>query len=372
MIRKKVVFFIESFSGGGAERVLLTVLRNLDMTKFEVTVLVINDCGVYSCDFHELGVRVVSVLSSSSALLNKIKYKLVYNILPPELAVKWLLRGIEADTYVSFIEGYCTKTFARLPKEKRKIAWVHSDLDSFPWTIEKGIYRSKHEEIGDYQRYDEVIGVSQQVTDMLVDKYGLGSALTIYNPIDENRIKQLSTAGNPRLDHSAFNIVSVGRLTRPKGYDRLIGLMPRMLKSNPALRLYIIGEGEERQALEYYIEQLNLQKYVKLLGFSDNPYALMKNMDLFVCSSIAEGFSLVIAEAMIVGLPVVSMECAGPNELLGNGEYGILCPTFDELGEAIVKVSTDAALMQSLRDKALERSRYFNTSSTVRQIESIL
>ena len=150
MIRKKVVFFIESFSGGGAERVLLTVLRNLDMTKFEVTVLVINDCGVYSCDFHELGVRVVSVLSSSSALLNKIKYKLVYNILPPELAVKWVLRSLEAGTFGLFFGGYWTKTVCWVPKGKRQVAWVHIGFGFFPLAIGKGIFRRKPGGIGGF------------------------------------------------------------------------------------------------------------------------------------------------------------------------------------------------------------------------------
>ncbi len=372
MSRKKVLFFIESFSGGGAERVLLTVLRNIDMAKFEVTILVVSDSGVYRRDFHELGVKIVPVLDNSLNTLNNIKYKLVYNLLPPKLTVKWLLKDIEADTYVAFIEGFCTKVFAKLPKNKRKITWVHIDLDAFPWTIEKGIYRDKNEEINTYHNYDNVIGVSQQVTEMLANKYGLHSAQTIYNPIDEDRIRRLSVNDNIDIDKEYFNMVSVGRLTKQKGYDKLIGLMPEMLSSNPQLRLYIIGEGEERQNLEDNIERLNLQKQVKLLGFMDNPYSLMKEMDLFVCSSIAEGFSLVIAEAMIVGLPVVSMECAGPSELLGNGEYGMLCRTFKELDQTILRVSTDSDLLQSLKNKAQTRSRHFNTTSIIRQIESIL
>lgn len=372
-MKKKVVFFIESFSGGGAERVLLTILRNLDMTKFDVIVLVVSNSGVYSREFHALDVKIVSILGNRTSILNKVKYKLVYNLLPPEIAIKWVLKGINANTYVSFIEGYCTKLFSRLPKTTRKLAWVHIDLDAFPWTIAKGIYRDKREEIDTYHCYDKVIGVSQQVSNMLVDKYGIQAAQTIYNPIDEDRIKTCSSdISHEEIDKRFFNLVSVGRLTMQKGYDKLIQLMPYMLSVNPNLHLYIIGEGEARQKLEDDIKRLNLQDHVRLLGFMDNPYSMMKNMDLFVCSSIAEGFSLVIAEAMIVGLPVVSMKCAGPNELLDMGKYGILCSTFDDLRNSILKVSKDSNLLDALKEKAKERSRFFNTASIVKQIESIL
>ena len=95
-------------------------------------------------------------------------------------------------------------------------------------------------------------------------------------------------------------------------------------------------------------------------------------MDLFVCSSIAEGFSLVIAEAMTVGLPIVSMACAGPKELLDFGKYGILCNSYSDLAQAIGEISNNPSLQAALRDKAVTRSRMFNTVNTIHQIEALL
>lgn len=372
-MKKRVVFFIESFSGGGAERVLLTILRNIDRERFDITVLVMSDTGVYSAIFHALGIDIIPVMNSKVSILNKIKYKLLYNLLPARIAAKWILQNIKADTFVAFIEGYCTKILSAISNCKKKIAWAHIDLETFPWTIEKGIFKDVDEESKAYHNYDLVIGVSNSVTDMLTNRYKLERVKTIYNPIDEQRIQKLASEFCPlSINRNKFNIVSVGRLTRQKGYDKLIALMPAIVAVNPDVRLYIVGEGEERSAIESLIRDLDLGDYVILTGFMDNPYSLMREMDLFVCSSVAEGFSLVIAEAMTVGLPIVSMECAGPNELLGNGKYGVLCSTYGQLAQNIIALSRDKELVQHLRRKSLKRSEDFNTAQIVKSIESIL
>lgn len=371
--RRKVLFFIESFSGGGAERVLLTILRNIDRERFDITVLVMSDTGVYSADFHASGVEIIPILNSNIQFWNKIKYKLLYYLLPANIACKWVLRGLKADTYVAFIEGYCTKLFSKISNTVKTIAWLHCDLAKLPWTIEKGIFRIVEEEREAYNQYNNVIGVSESVTEMLKTKYRLKNVKTIYNPIDEYRIKRLSDEPcKLYIDKDMFNIVSVGRLTLPKGYDKLIGLMPGILALNPQIKLYIVGDGEDRPQLEAEIHKLGLDESVILTGFMDNPYSLMKEMNLFVCSSVAEGFSLVIAEAMTVGLPIVSMECAGPNELLGNGKYGVLCSTYGQLAQNIIALSRDKELVQHLRRKSLKRSEDFNTAQIVKSIESIL
>lgn len=370
---KRIVFFIESFSGGGAERVLYTILCHLNHERFDITVLVLNDVGVYREPFHALGLKIARVINSQFGLINSIKYKLLYRLLPTSVAYQWIMAGLKADTYVAFVEGYCTKLLSHLPKRKRKLAWVHIDLDSFPWTIEKDIFKNKKEEIAAYSKYDEVIGVSNEVTEIMLTKYQCSNAITIYNPIDESRITKMAKQTSPvEVDNTMFNIVSVGRLTHQKGYGYLIDMMPELLSANPKIRLYIVGEGEERWVLEQKINKLDLHGRVMLTGFLDNPYSLMGKMDLFVCSSVAEGFSLVIAEAMICGLPVVSMECAGPRELLGDGRYGILCKTHNHLATEIVRLSQDSSSLATLRDKANKRAAYFNTAKTIRQIENIL
>lgn len=372
MIKKRIVFFIESFSGGGAERVLLTILRNINLQRFDVTVLVMCDTGVYSKDFHKLDVKIISVIGSKLPLFDKIKYKLLYQYLSSTWALKWILKGIKADTYIAFIEGYCTKIFAALPQSFNKIAWVHTDLKSFPWPIEKCIFQNKKEEQRAYHKFKKVIGVSQLASNVMREHYDV-QAETLYNPIDEKRIISLAQNGELlKVDKSKFNIISIGRLTHAKGYDKLLEIMPDLVVVNPNIKLYIIGEGEERRALEKQIDQLGISGHVTLTGFMSNPYSLMSKMDLFVCSSRAEGFSLVIAEAMITGLPVVSMDCAGPNELLGYGQYGKICKSYEELRDSIIELSINADKLKVLCEASKERAKFFNTQNIIQQIEAIL
>ena len=373
MTRKRIVFFVESFSGGGAERALLTILKALDLTKFEPVVLVVSDVGVQRDHFHNLGVEIIEVCPNLDSFIGKLRYKLLYSILPPYLACRWICKGINAEAFVAFVEGYCTKIFSRLPSAKNKIAWVHTDLKTFPWPIQKRIYDNLNEEKAAYRKYDSVIGVSETASAVMRSLYGIENTVTVYNPIAEDLILEMKGVQSEiDVDHGSFNIISVGRLTAAKGYDRLISIMPRLLSVNPRIKLYIVGEGEDRDLLEKQIERLGLKDKVFLPGFLHNPYALMNKMDLFVCSSIAEGFSLVIAEAMTVGLPIVSMACAGPKELLDFGKYGILCNSYSDLAQAIGEISNNPSLQAALRDKAVTRSRMFNTVNTIHQIEALL
>ncbi|MDE6272745.1 MAG: glycosyltransferase [Muribaculaceae bacterium] len=371
MKRKIVVFFIESFEGGGAERVLLSILRNIDRKRILPKVLVLTDFGKQRDEFHKLEIPIKSIITSNS-ILQRIKYKLLYKVLPSWLAAKWIISGVEGDTYVAFVEGYCTRIFSKISK-RRKVAWVHIDLKAFPWTLNKGIYSSLKEECSSYKNFDQVIGVSESVSEIMRDYYGLTNVTTIYNPIDEKRIKRLSEEETDcEVSKDTFNLVSIGRLTPQKGYIQLISLMPELLHANPEIRLFIIGEGEERDHLENKIFELNLQDKITLLGYKDNPYSILKKMDLFVCSSVAEGFSLVCAEAILCDLPVISMNCAGPNELLGNGKYGMLCDNYEDLKNEIIKLSLNPSMFRDQKLKIQDRKKIFNSSNIISQIMDMI
>ena len=141
------------------------------------------------------------------------------------------------------------------------------------------------------------------------------------------------------------------------------------MRNGTDVELYIIGEGTEWKNLRRIIQEESLEKHVHLMGFLKNPYALMAKMDLFVCSSIAEGYSLVIAEAMTLGLPVLSTDCAGPKELLGNGEYGMLVDNNPEaLYKGLLQLIVSPALLEELKQKSLEKGKVLGVERTMVQI----
>ena len=132
-----------------------------------------------------------------------------------------------------------------------------------------------------------------------------------------------------------------------------------------------MGEGEQRDSLERIILDENLSDSVHLLGYYKNPYPFFSQMDLLICSSRAEGYSLVIAEALVLGIPVVSMNCAGPRELLDNGSFGCLCDTYEELAVALFRVVTDKRYYQFLKLQAINRRPFFDIRKSVSRLEML-
>ena len=146
----------------------------------------------------------------------------------------------------------------------------------------------------------------------------------------------------------------------------------KLNKDNIKYELWILGEGWERPKLEELIDKYNLTN-VKLLGFKENPYKYVRASDLFVCSSISEGFSLVIGEAMAVGIPVVSVDCPGPNEILYYGKYGKLVNNNEEdLYNGIKEMINNKVLYEKYNNKANERGKMFSINKFINDVENIL
>lgn len=374
-MRKHILFFIESLSSGGAEKVLVTLLNHLDYSKYEVTLMTLVDTGVLKDDIDFTKLNYVPVICEAKTplqrLWNKIKYKLIYHYLPCRLTNRWIVPQKGIDVYIAFTEGFSTKLISYTPK--KRLAWVHADLKTDPWTLNQHIYSSLEEEKQAYQRFNKVICVSQLVEQVMRELYDLNQTKTIHNPIDADDI--LKKAKQPiNIDiPSSFCIVSVGRLVPQKGFDRLIHAVGKLRHEGKNIQLFIIGEGSERQKLENIIKRDELQDTIHLVGFMKNPYPLMDKMDLFVCSSRAEGYSLVIAEAMILGLPVISTNCAGPKELLDNGNYGMIVENNDEaLYEGINNIIKKPSLLNTLKLKSKEGIKFLGLENCLMAFENLI
>jgi glycosyltransferase involved in cell wall biosynthesis len=134
-------------------------------------------------------------------------------------------------------------------------------------------------------------------------------------------------------------IISVGRLVASKDFPALIRAFAQVRKDIPSL-LLILGEGEQRPALERLIADLKLGDDVALPGYTTNPYTHIARAKLFVLSSAYEAFGNVLVEALAAGTPVVATDCSGPREILQNGRFGELVAVGDTeaLARAMVKV----------------------------------
>ena len=195
--------------------------------------------------------------------------------------------------------------------------------------------------------------------------------MTQYNPIDEDDIKKRANEKINILDSSAIKFITIGRLVEQKGYDRLIRVIKRLKEEyDGVFQLLILGDGEKKKQLGEYIKENKLTNIVKLQGFVKNPYPYLKNSDLFICSSRAEGYSLVIAESLILNVPVISTKCSGPNELLDFGKYGMLVENDeDSLYLGLKNIIDDRNKLKELKKKSQKRSEIFNYKKTIERIE---
>lgn len=374
-MKKKVLFVIESLAGGGAEKVLSVIVKYFDYDKYEITVCPIVDEGIY-CDDVKSQVTdykpIVSYKGSPlSRLWNRIKYKLIYSYLPIDWVYKMLIpKG--HDVEVAFCEGFVTKLLAYANSKSKKLTWVHTDLKDNPWPIELGIYKDIEEERRTYSVYEKIVFVSQYAQHSFCELYDLKDKLiTIYNPIDVADIR--CKVGQRRQNYEGIRLISVGRLVIQKGYDRLLKVIKNMHDDGYRIYLTILGEGPERKALEHYVEVHDMQSYVSLPGFYENPYQKMSESDLFICSSRAEGFSLVIAEAMVLGIPVISTDCSGPNELLQGGKYGMLVENSKEgMYKGIKALLDNHNMLNNLGNLSLTRGNMFDVDNAMRRIEQLL
>ena len=158
-----------------------------------------------------------------------------------------------------------------------------------------------------------------------------------------------------------------------KRFDRLINVCAMLKRDNYDVDTWIIGEGQLRPNLEQQIQRLGLNESVSLLGFKDPPYPYINQADLFVSTSETEGFSLVVAEAFALGIPVVSTKTTGPIELLEEGKYGVLVEK-DELSiyKGVKLLIESDEQRKHYAKKSLERSQSFDIGNTMVEIYNVL
>jgi glycosyltransferase involved in cell wall biosynthesis len=180
----------------------------------------------------------------------------------------------------------------------------------------------------------KIIAVSKGVADDLVRRFGIPEdrVEVIYNPVVVPDIHELAAAvpAAPLFDEAPDPLImAAGRMTAQKDFPTLVRAFAILAERRPC-RLAILGDGEKKRALLAMVGRLGLKDRIQLPGYVTNPYQYMAQADVFVLSSAWEGFGNVVAEAMALGIPVVSTDCPyGPREILMDGALGPLVPIGD-------------------------------------------
>lgn len=360
---------------GGVEKVIIDTLNGLDFLKFDVTLLVMYKTGNEKKNIVKIPDRV-----RIQYLFNKpvkgIYQRILFYILmffPHKFISKFLVKE-DFDIIVTTKDVF---SYPLSTNNAYKVMWIHGGLEHLdeqkPTFLNKIKIRYKKHT---YSKFDRVLLLTEAAKNRFCDIYSLdGKCNVLHNPINHEEIIRLS---NEKINDYKFKdgltIVCSCRLSIEKGVDRLLNVCAKLANEGCLFQLLILGEGPEKAKLEEIILAYDsLKNKVEFIGFKENPYKYLKKCNIYVSPSITEGFSLSIAEAMILELPILSTDCHGPAEILENGKYGLLVKNRDHnIYEGLRNLLSNLELIDYYKSKSKERKDFFSYEKNIRLFEKII
>jgi len=316
----KVMFFIATLNGGGAERVTITLIRELNPKKFDIYLVLVNREGV----FFDLIPNYVNIieLKSNRTLFSILSLRRVIRSIHPDIIYSTLFRTHIAIELSLKVLGFKPKRIYRSPTSP-KILLKRREISSFMrYLIGKA-----------YSNADMVLAQTEDMKKEIVHYHNISEnrVVTFINPIDKDLIDtQIKNSSNP-FNNSFINIVGAGRLSSVKGFDTLLYAFREVLNQNSNFFIHIIGrDGGEEANLKKLANDLSISHRVKFWGFQNNPYRFFYYSQLYVLSSRREGLPNTVLENQYIGKPIVATRCVSfMDKLIDNGVNGWLVEVDD-------------------------------------------
>jgi glycosyltransferase involved in cell wall biosynthesis len=369
IVVKKILFLIHDLGQGGAEKVLVNLVNNMDRTKFDISVTVLFGGGVneqfLKPDIHFRAVFPKEVPGNSKLMM----------LLTPEQLHRMCVKQ-HYDIEVSYLEGPSARVVSGCPySDTRLVCWIHSVLASAQ--MASASFRSREEARRCYEKFQQIVCVSQTTKEAFMSVFpSAQNVAVLYNTVDSEAILKQSVQPIPEnlFTNGAYSLLAMGSLKPVKGFDRLIRIHENLKKDGYPVRTYILGCGPELQNLRRQSELSGVADSVIFLGYDTNPYKYLLKSDLFICSSWSEGFSTAATEALIVGCPVCTVEVSGMKEMLGeHDEFGVVTENSEPaLYQGVKQLLDNPSLLACYKQRAVQRGRMFNTENTVRAVEEML
>ena len=381
-MRKKILFVINTMGRAGAETAMLELLKALDSPEYDISLYVIMGQGEMIgklppyVRLRNLRFNAHSVLSRQGKrgmmatvcrafFRNGGQIKKIRGIAgnlasmgrqgkfqADKLLWRMLSDGSlrleeQFDLAVAWLEGASAYYVAEHVKAARKAAFIHIDYESAGYT--------KAMDRGCWKQFDNIFAVSDEVKGHFQSFYPeyASKVGVFHNFINQEAIRsQAMEQGGFSDDFKGRRILTVGRLTYQKAYDIAVEAMKILKDAGYHARWYVLGEGEERKALEKKIAALGLQEDFLLLGAVTNPHPYYLQTDLYVHATRFEGKSIAIQEAQTLGCAVIASDCNGNREQITDGSDGMLC----DLTPCAIAERIETLLKDEEKRKALGRA----------------
>jgi len=349
----KIIFYISTLNAGGAERISVTIMKQLDVKVFDIYLVLVKKVG----DFLEYIPKYVKIIDLkkektlfSVVALRKtlvdIQPDIVYSTLfRTHIAMDWALVGLKKDI----------KRIYRSPTSP-KVLFSRNEVGYF---MKKMITRA-------YNNADRILAQTPEMKEEISKYHTVNSnkIITFLNPIDQEMIdKKIENSKNP-FDENAINIVAAGRLSDVKGFDTLILAFEKVLKRNSRFFLHIIGrDAGEEQKLKKLAQKLSVESRVTFWGYQDNPFKFFFFSNLFVLSSRREGLPNAVLENIYIKKPIVATRCIPyMDRLIEDGKSGFLVDVEDSeaLAKSILNYSQLDVSQYNYMDKLIDVNRFFS------------
>lgn len=378
-MKKKILFVINTLGQAGAECAMLNLIKSLDEQAFDISLYIMLNQGdllnevpeyVHILNRHPSSLSVLdkkgkghmikevifALLRHGSGIRNIPYFIENFKAMKKKHTLQWdklLWREIacgakrfseEFDLAIAYLEGASTYYVADYVRAKKKVAWIHVDMELAGYT--KSLNRDA------YEKMDACFVVSSELKEGFFHIHPECEKKTFVfeNILDRTDIRKRSEKGDAtEFDKNSFCILTVGRLHPQKGYDLVVEVMSDFKKKGYPIKWYIMGEGPLRSQLEKKIKAYDVEEELILLGAKKNPYPYFARCDLYVHPSRFEGKSIAISEAKLLGAPVVVSDVSGNRQQVKNNVNGLLCNlTKEELETSIISLYENEPLRKKM------------------------
>lgn len=359
MLKKKILFVIDSLDCGGAEKSLVTLLKFIDYNQFEVDLRLHSRGGL----FEKLVPLAVTV---STVEIVKGWFGLPYAV---SRAVFFLLRffnkkkhssqlywqsfknchkGVEKsyDIAIAYGQGFSTYYVADKVSAAFKYSWLNNDYIKAGYDLTY--------DVPFYTHFNTIVVVSEENEKVFKKCYksaGLNfPTIVIRDIVDEVELfEKANLSVGVMKNQSVFTIATVGRLTPQKGLVLAIKACKILVNQGKNIVWYVVGEGEERNGLQELIKKNGLVENFILLGLKDNPYPYVRQSDLYVQSSIYEGLCITLIEAKLLQKPIVTTNFPSAYGIIEQDKTGIICEmNADAIAKSIARFMEDSSFMSAI------------------------
>jgi glycosyltransferase involved in cell wall biosynthesis len=402
--KKKILIRIGSLRHGGAEKVLVTFLKNLPQNKYEIDLLLNLYSGKYLSEVPNW-ITVLYLNKGEMITTNRLQdipvkafrviYQKVLKIFPA-LLYHFILKGKKYDIEFAAIHGFRDEILNSPQKSSKKLVWIHNDLKKTEF------HNYTDDEFWKFFGYDKIMVISEKIQQdfekIAKNEAEKAKIVRIYNPLDTEEILKKSEVRSQKLEVGRWKMedknsnltcenleletrnskleptfVSVGTVFPQKGFDRLLKVHKKLLEVSLPHKILILGDGYDFENIKKLQEELGVTETSTLFGFTDNPYPFIKNADFYILSSRYEGFPTVLFEAITLKKNIIATDVSGVREMLENGKLGLIIENSEEgIYEGMKKALNNPEVFENYQKNLKDYKMPFNLENSVQSIVKII